>query len=165
MWGKPSGRVVPRWLPVLPPWMGVLSQAVAVAVWCTPGVPVCRVPDVVRASVGWGLVGESVECVGCLAQSAGRDPGFWWRRTRRGVKWRRVEPDLIATLMLNCLTDCCMCVPVRRVSDAVRASGCDGVLCVPVRSDGVLCVPVRRVPDVVRASGGEGLVGESSGVG
>ena len=46
-------------MPVLPPWMGVLSQAVAVAVWCTPGVPVCRVPDVVRASVGWRLVGES----------------------------------------------------------------------------------------------------------
>ena len=46
-------------VPVLPPGMGVLSQAVAVAVWCTPGVPVCRVPDVVRASVGWRLVGES----------------------------------------------------------------------------------------------------------
>ena len=26
---------------------------------CTPGAPVCRVPDVIRASVGWGLVGES----------------------------------------------------------------------------------------------------------
>ena len=80
--GQAKRAVVPRWLPVLPPWMGVLSQAVAVAVWCTPGVPVCRVPDVVRASVG---------CVGCLAQSAGRGPGFWWRRTRRGVKWRRLS--------------------------------------------------------------------------
>ena len=29
-------------VPVLPPGMGVLSQAVAVAVWCTPGVPVCK---------------------------------------------------------------------------------------------------------------------------
>ena len=73
-------------VPVLPPGMGVLSQAVAVAVWCTPGVPVCR-----GVQSAGRLVGESVECVGCLAQSAGRDPGFWWRRTRRGVKWRRLS--------------------------------------------------------------------------
>ena len=26
---------------------------------CGSGVPVCRVPDVIRASVGWGLLGES----------------------------------------------------------------------------------------------------------
>ena len=43
-----------RWLPMLPSWMGDLSQAVAVAGMCTPGVSVCRVPDVIRASLSAG---------------------------------------------------------------------------------------------------------------
>ena len=60
LWGAPSGQVMPRWLPVLPSQMEVLSQAVAVAV--------CRM------------------YTGCAsAQSAGRGPGFWRHGTRRGV--------------------------------------------------------------------------------
>ena len=92
--------MIPRWLLVLPSQMGVLSQAVTVAVGCTPGVPVHRVPDAVRASGGKGLVGEScveglceaqVMCGCASAQSAGCGPGFWGRGTRRGVVWRRSE--------------------------------------------------------------------------